>query len=124
MLSLVGRAVRLSFAVARIFSKAAAFFFFYAITESSNKEVTVGERKFPKEVIVAYVDYCKRASVCEENQRVCHMCVFIEQRCQNYIVKQSKKPGKLYATNYFGSSIITLAFDIVHLLPILDEATG
>ncbi|BAH92402.1 Os03g0802050 [Oryza sativa Japonica Group] len=92
--------------------------------ESSNKEVTVGERKFPKEVVVAYVDYCKRASVCEENQRVCHMCVFIEQRCQNYIVKQSKKPGKLYATNYFGSSIITLAFDIVHLLPILDEATG
>lgn len=35
-----------------------------------------------------------------------------------------QKPGKLYATNYFGSSIITLAFDIVHLLPILDEATG
>uniref|UniRef100_A0A0E0D8E6 Uncharacterized protein n=1 Tax=Oryza meridionalis TaxID=40149 RepID=A0A0E0D8E6_9ORYZ len=118
MLSLVGRAVRLSFAVARIFSKAAAFFF-YAITG-----ITVGERKFPKEVVVAYVDYCKRASVCEENQRVCHMYVFIEQRCQNYIVKQSKKPSKLYATNYFGSSIITLAFDIVHLLPILDEATG
>jgi hypothetical protein len=69
----------------------------------------VGERKFPKEVVVAYVDYCKRASVCEENQRVCHMCVFIEQRCQNYIVKQSKVSNLNAHCRYYVETFVFLS---------------
>lgn len=69
----------------------------------------MGERKFPKEVVVAYVDYCKRASVCEENQRVCHMCVFIEQRCQNYIVKQSKVSNLNAHCRYYVETFVFLS---------------